>query len=90
MWDRDEDPLDLRLFRRALGDAGMWALVPLLLSLGGGFLLFMSIFAGEVEGRWDFLAGGAAAFFGLTIAALMFSRGGIVALVLIAVGAFGG
>jgi hypothetical protein len=90
MWDRDEDPLDLRLFRRALGDAGMWALVPLLLSLGGGFLLFISIFAGEVEGRWDFFAGGFAAFIGLTIAALMYTRGGIVALVLIAVGAFGG
>lgn len=72
-------------------DAGMWALVPLLLSLGGGFLLFISIFAGELEGRWDFFAGGLAAFLGLTITTLMFwSRGFIIALVLIAVGAFGG
>jgi hypothetical protein len=72
-------------------DAGMWALVPLLLSLGGGFLLFISIFAGEFEGRWEFFAGGLSAFIGLTITTLMFwSRGFIVALVLIAVGVFGG
>jgi hypothetical protein len=82
------DERDDLLPRRALGDAGMWALVPLLLSLGGGFLIFISIFAREPE--WDFLAGGAAVLLGLTIAALMFTRGGIVALVLIAVGAFGG
>jgi hypothetical protein len=88
---RIEDPWDdIVAGRRALRDAGMWALLPLLLSLGGGFLLFIAIFAGEAEGRWDFFVGGAAAFLGLTIAALMFSRGGIVALVLIAVGAFGG
>jgi hypothetical protein len=88
MWDRDEDPLDLRLFRRALGDAGMWALVPVLLSLGGGFLIYIGIFAGELP--WEVLAGVAAAFLGLTIAALMYTLGGSVALVLIAVGAFGG
>ena len=87
---RVEDPWDDIFPRRALGDVGVWALVPLLLSLGGGFLLFISIFAGEVEGRWDFFAGGLAAFLGLTIAALMFNHGGIVALVLIAVGVFGG
>lgn len=68
----------------------MWALVPLLLSLGGGFLIFISIFAGEFESSGTFFAGGAAAFFGLTSAALMYTRGGTVALVLIAVGAFGG
>ncbi len=68
----------------------MWALVPLLLSLGGGFLIFISIFAGEFLGRWDFVAGGFAAFSGLTSAALTYSRGGIVALVLIAIGVFGG
>jgi hypothetical protein len=91
MWDRDEDdPLDLLLLRRALGDAGMWALVPLLLSLGGGFLLFISIFAGEFLFRWDFLAGGFAAFLGLTFASLMGVRGCIVAPVLIAVGVLGG
>jgi hypothetical protein len=90
MWDRDEDPLDLRLFRRALGDAGVWALVPLLLSLGGGFLLFISIFAGEFVNRWDFYAGGFAAVLGLAFAALMGARGCIVAPVLIAVGVFGG
>jgi hypothetical protein len=90
MRDRDEDPLDLRLFRRALGDAGMWALVPFLLSLGGGFLLFIAIFAGEALGRWDFWAGGVAAFLGLTFASLMGVRGCIVAPVLIAVGVFGG
>jgi hypothetical protein len=88
MWVRNER--DDLLPRRALGDAGMWALVPLLLSLGGGFLLFISIFAGEFEGRWDFFAGGFAAFIGLTITALRYTRGGIVALVLIAVRAFGG
>jgi hypothetical protein len=88
MWNRYEGSWDDLLPRRALGDVGMWALVPVLLSLGGGFLIFISIFAGEPE--WDFLAGGAAAFLGLTIAALMYTRGGIVALVLIAVGAFGG
>jgi hypothetical protein len=87
---RVEDPWTDRLPRQALGGAGMWALVPLLLSLGGGFLLFISIFAGEFEGRWDFFVGGAAAFFGLTIAALMYNRGGVAALVLIAVGVFGG
>jgi hypothetical protein len=76
--------------RNELGDAGMWALVPLLLLLGGGFLLFISIFAGEFEGRWDFFAGGAAALLGLTFASLMGARGCIVAVVLIAVGAFGG
>jgi hypothetical protein len=86
---RVEDPWDPN-FRRPLGDAGRWALLPFLLSLAGGFLLFISIFAGEFEGRWDFFAGGFAAFIGLTSAALMFSRGGIVALVLIAVGVFGG
>ena len=91
MWDRDEDdPLDLLLVRQALGDAGMWALVPLLLSLSGGFLLFISIFAGEVEGRWDFFVGGVAAFLGLTFASLMGVRGCIVAPLLIAVGVFGG
>jgi hypothetical protein len=94
MWVRNEDewddPLDLLLLRRALGDAGMWALVPLLLLLGGGFLLFISIFAGEFENRWDFYAGGFAAFLGLAFAALMGARGCIVAPVLIAVGVFGG
>jgi hypothetical protein len=87
MWDRNEDPYDL-LLRRPLGDAGMWALVPLLLLLGGGFLIFIGIFAGEPG--WDVLAGIAAALFGVLIAGLMWGRGGIVALVLIAVGAFGG
>ena len=82
--------MDGLLPRRALGDAGMWALVPLLLSLGGGCLIFISIFAGEPETSGTFFAGGAAAFLGLTIAALKYTRGGIVALVLIAVGAFGG
>lgn len=90
-WVRVEDPWDdIVAGRRPMGDAGMWALVPFLLSLGGGFLLFISIFAGEFEGRWDFFAGSAAAILGLTIAALSFTRGGIVALVLIAAGAFGG
>jgi hypothetical protein len=87
---RVEDPWAHRLSRRALGDAGMWALVPLLLSLGGGFLIFIAIFAGEFESSGTFFAGGAAAFFGLTSAALMYRGGGIVALVLVAVGAFGG
>jgi hypothetical protein len=87
---RVEDPWGDILPRRALGDAGMWALVPLLLPLGGGFLIFISIFAGEFESSGTFFAGGAAAFLGLTIAALMFTRGGTVALVLIAFGAFGG
>lgn len=90
MWDRDEDERDDFLTRRALGDAGMWALVPLLLSLGGGFLLFTSMFAGEVEGRWDFFAGGFAVLLGLAFAALMGARGCIVAPALIAVGVFGG
>lgn len=85
---RVEDPWSDRL-RWALSDTGMCALVPLLLSLVGGFLLFISIFAGEVEGRWDFFAGGFAAFFGV-LTALMWRRGSIVALVLIAAGAFGG
>jgi hypothetical protein len=85
-WDRWDDLLP----RRALSHAGIWALVPLLLSLGGGFLLFISIFAGEFEGRLDFYVGGAAAFFGLTIASVTYVRGGIVALLLIAVGVFGG
>jgi hypothetical protein len=58
MCDRDKDPLDLSLFRRALGDAGMWALVPILLLLGGGFLLFTSIFADEFMNRWDLYLGG--------------------------------
>jgi hypothetical protein len=75
-------------FEDELHEAGMLELVPLLLSLGGGFLVYIGISAGEPE--WDVIAGGAAAFFGLTIAALTFTRGGIVALVLIAVGAFGG
>lgn len=48
MWHREGSWDDL-LPRWALGDAGMWALVHLLLSLGGGFLIFMSIFAGEPE-----------------------------------------
>lgn len=87
---RVEDPWGDRRPRRALGDAETWALVPLLLSLGGGFLLFISIFAGEVEGRWDFYAGGFAAVLGLAFAALMGARGCIVAPVLIAVGVFGG
>jgi hypothetical protein len=87
---RVEDPWDDIFPRRSLGDAGKWALVPLLLSLGGGFLLFISIFAGEVEGRWDFFAGGFAVVLGLAFAALTYNRGGIVALVLIAVGVFGG
>ena len=87
---RDEDPLDLPLFRRALGDAGMWALVPLLLALGGGFLLFISIFAGEFENRWAFYAGGLGALLGLAFASVMGVRGCIVAPVLIAVGVFGG
>src|SRR5688572_11044200 len=76
---RVEDPWDDIFPRRSLGDAGKWSLVPLLLSLGGGFLLFTSIFAG-----------GFAAFIGLAIAALTYPRGGIVALALIAVGVFGG
>ena len=87
---RVEDPGGDRRPRRALGDAGMWALVPLLLSLGGGFLLFISIFAGEFENRWAFYAGGFAAVLGLAFAALMGARGCIVAPVLIAVGVFGG
>jgi hypothetical protein len=87
---RVEDPWDDIFPRRALGDAGMWALVPLLLSLGGGFLIFIAIFAGEFESSGTFFAGVAAAFLGLTSAALMYRGGGIVALVLIAVGAFGG
>jgi hypothetical protein len=87
---RVEDPWGDRRPRRALGDAGMWALVPLLLSLGGGFLLFISIFAGEFVNRWDFYAGGFAAVLGLAFAALMGARGCIVAPVLIAVGVFGG
>ena len=88
---REEVPWDDLFPRRALGDAGMWAaLVPLLLSLGGGVLIFISIFAGEPETSGTFFAGGAAAFSGLTIAALKYTRGGIVALVLIAVGVFGG
>jgi hypothetical protein len=76
--------------RNELGDAGMWALVPLLLSLGGGFLLFISIFAGEFESSGTFFAGGAAALLGLTFASLMGVRGCIVAPALIAVGVFGG
>jgi hypothetical protein len=88
---RVEDPWDdIVAGRRALGDAGMWTLVPLVLSLGGGFLIFIAIFAGEFESSGTFSAGGAAAFFGLTSAALMYRGGGIVALVLIALGAFGG
>ena len=88
---RVEDPWDdIVAGRRVLGDAGMWAVVPLLLSLGGGFLIFISIFAGEFESRGTFFAGVAAAFFGLTSAALMYRGGGIVAPVLIAVGVFGG
>jgi hypothetical protein len=93
MWDRDEDPTSIWgdiLARRALGDAGIWALVPLLLSLGGGFLLFIAIFAGEALGRWDFFAGGFAVLLGVTYASLMGARGCIVAPVLIAVGVFGG
>jgi hypothetical protein len=85
---RNEDGSEHLLGRLVLGDAGMWVLLPLLLSLGGGFLIFISIFAGEPE--WNVLAGGAAAFLGLTIAWLMGAREIIVALVLIAVGAFGG
>jgi hypothetical protein len=85
---REEVPWDDLFPRRALGDAGMWALVPVLLSLGGGFLIYIGIFAGELP--WEVFAGVAAAFLGLTSAALMYARGGIVALVLIAVGAFGG
>ena len=87
---RVEDPWDDLLPRRALGDTGMWALVPLLLSLGGGFLLFISIFAGEFENRLDFYAGGFAALLGLTFVSVMGVRGCIVAPVLIAVGVFGG
>ena len=87
---RVEDPWDDILPRRSLGDIGKWALVPVLLSLGGGFLLFISIFAGEIEGRWAFFVGGFAALTGLAISALTYHRGGIVAVVLIAVGAFGG
>jgi hypothetical protein len=90
MCGRDEGPPDLSLFRRVLGDAGMWALVPLLLLLGGGFLLFISIFAGEFVNRWDFYAGGFATVLGLAFAALVGARGCIVAPVLIAVGVFGG
>jgi hypothetical protein len=85
---RVDDPWGDRLPLRALGDVGMWALVPLLLSLGGGFLIYVGIFAGELP--WEVFAGAAAAFVGLTSAALMYARGGIAALVLIAVGAFGG
>ena len=88
MWDRDGDR-DL-LGRWDLSDAGMWVLVPVLLLLGGGFLLFISIFAGEIEGRWEFFAGGFAVVLGLAFAALMGARGCIVAPVLIAVGVFGG
>jgi hypothetical protein len=87
---RNEYGSDLRRFRRALGDAGMWALVPLLLALGGGFLLFISIFAGEFENRWEFFAGGLAALLGLVFASVMGVRGCIVAPVLIVVGVFGG
>ena len=68
----------------------MWALVPLLLLLGGGFLLFISIFAGEFVNRWDFFAGGLATVLGLVFAAFMGARGCIVAPVLIAVGVSGG
>jgi hypothetical protein len=82
-----EDRWDL-LGRRPLGDAGMWVLVPLVLSLGGGFLVFIGIFSGEPE--WDVLAGGAAIAWGASIAGLMGARGVIVALVLTAVGAFVG
>ena len=87
---RVEDPWGDRRPRRALGDAGMWALVPLPLLLGGGFLLFISIFAGEFVNRWDFFAGGLATVLGLVFAAFMGARGCIVAPVLIAVGVFGG
>jgi hypothetical protein len=87
---RNEDEPEHLLGRLVLGDAGMWVLLPLLLSLGGGFLIFISIFAGEFESSGTFFAGVAAAFFGLTSAALMYRGGGIVALVLIAVGVFGG
>jgi hypothetical protein len=85
---RNEDDLDRLLRRRALGDATMWVLVPLLLSLGGGFLVFIGIFAGEPE--WDVLAGFGAIICGVSIAGLIGARGVIVALVLTAVGAFGG
>jgi len=87
---REEVPWDDLFPRRALGDAGMWALVPLLLLLGGGFLLFISIFAGEFLGRWEFFVGGFAVVLGLAFAALMGARGCIVAPVLIVVGVFGG
>ena len=64
--------------------------MPLLLLLGGGFLLFISIFADEFMNRWDFYVGGLAAVLGLAFAALMGAHGCIVAPVLIAVGVFGG
>jgi hypothetical protein len=70
------------------GDVGMWVLLPLMLSLGGGFLVFIAVFAGEPE--WDLLVGGLAAILGVTIATLMRPLGFIVALLLIAVGGFGG
>ena len=63
---------------------------PPLLLLGGGFLLFTSIFADEFLNRWDFYAGGFATVLGLAFAALMGDRGCIVAPVLRAVGVFGG
>jgi hypothetical protein len=85
---REEVPWDDLFPRRALGDAGMWALVPVLLSLGGGFLIYIGIFAGELP--WEVFAGVAAAVLGLAFTALMGARGCIVAPVLIAVGVFGG
>jgi hypothetical protein len=85
---REEVPWDDLFPRRALGDAGMWALMPVLLSLGGGFLIYIGIFAGELP--WEVFAGVAAAVLGLAFTALMGTRGCIVAPVLIAVGVFGG
>jgi hypothetical protein len=84
---RNEDRWD-HLGRWDLGDATMWVLMPLLLCLGGGFLVFIAIFAGEPE--WDFLAGAAAIVWGAAIAGLIGARGVIGALVLTAVGASGG
>ena len=84
---RNEARWDL-LRRWDLGDATMWVLVPALLCLGGGFLVFIAIFAGEPE--WDFLAGAAAIIWGAAIAGLIGARGVLAALVLTGAGAFGG
>jgi hypothetical protein len=87
IWTRHEEPPIDRAPGGAF-DAGMWVLLPVVLSLGGGFLIFIAIFAGEPD--WDLMAGGLAVILGVTIATLMWSPGFLVALAFTVVGAFGG